>query len=64
MSDIFFIIGTFGKVLADNPGQLLPFLAYASAATMVAAIVSDALLRKRRASETNTAQAKAITSLR
>ena len=55
MSDIIYIIDTFGKVLANNPARLLPFLASACAATMIIAIISDTLLRQRLAQGKRTA---------
>ncbi len=62
MSDFIYIIDTFGKVLADNPARLLPLLAYACAATMLIAIITDTLLRRRQAQEKRTAAnpAKAV----
>ena len=47
MSEIFYIITTFGTVLANDPGRLLPGLAVACAVTMIIAVTTDTLLRAR-----------------
>lgn len=51
MNDIIFFIAAFWRALADHPARLVPFLAYACAATMVIAIVKDAFLRNRQVPE-------------
>ena len=49
MNDLGYIVGTFGKMLAENPTRLLPFLAFACAVTVIIAITTDALFRRRLA---------------
>jgi hypothetical protein len=49
--DIEYILTTFWRVLEANPGRLLPVLAYACAITLVIAVVTDGLLRRRPARE-------------
>ena len=48
MDELAQILATFCRVLAANPGRLVPFLAYVCAITLVIAVVSDAMLRRRQ----------------
>jgi hypothetical protein len=47
MNNINDIIELVGKVVENHPRVLVSFLAYASAATLVIAILSDTLFRKQ-----------------
>lgn len=50
MSDLSYIMANFAKAFTDNPGALVPVLAYACAITFLIALVHDSLARRRRTS--------------
>jgi hypothetical protein len=49
MSEINHTISNLWRVVRENPAGLVPFLAYACAITLIVALLTDALLLRRRA---------------
>jgi hypothetical protein len=64
MTNILYMLMTFLRVLADNPGRLIPLLACACVITLIIAVMTDALMRGRSTQNKKTAPDKTSAALR
>jgi hypothetical protein len=64
INSIMYLMVTLARVLQQNPGRLVPYVAAASVVTLIIAVMTDAWLKTRPEREKKTAVARIDSSRR